>query len=35
MYTARAASDQGAGHFKVEILIDKKTMGSKEFDISP
>jgi hypothetical protein len=35
LHSTRAASDLGTGHFKAEILIDKKVVGSKEFDISP
>jgi hypothetical protein len=35
LHTTRAASDLGSGHFKVEILIDKNVVGSKEFDIAP
>jgi hypothetical protein len=35
MHSTRAAADLGTGHFKAEILIDKKVVGSKEFDILP
>jgi hypothetical protein len=35
LHSTRAASDLGTGHFKAEILIDKKSVGSKEFDILP
>jgi hypothetical protein len=34
LHTTRTASDLGVGHFKAEIVIDKKVVGSKEFDIS-
>jgi hypothetical protein len=35
LHSTRAASALGAGHFKAEIVIDQKVVGSKEFDILP